>query len=85
MLAGYGLAKTAQEMLPVTITLGLAGALETLVSQSYGQKKYLKCAHYLNKQYILITILFIPLSMILYNIEPILTAFGQDQLASEFA
>jgi Na+-driven multidrug efflux pump len=36
MIAGYGLAKTGIEMLPVTITLGFAGALETLVSQSYG-------------------------------------------------
>jgi hypothetical protein len=32
MLAGYGLAKLLIEMLPISVTIGFAGALETLVS-----------------------------------------------------
>jgi hypothetical protein len=32
MLAGYGLAKLLVDMLPMGITIGFAGALETLVS-----------------------------------------------------
>jgi Na+-driven multidrug efflux pump len=49
MLAGIGLAKSIFEMLPACFAIGSSGALETLVSQSYGKKDYKKCGDYLNK------------------------------------
>lgn len=38
MLAGVGLASTLICAIPLSLTLGISGVLETLVSQAYGRK-----------------------------------------------
>ena len=85
MIAGIGLAKSLFEMFPACFTIGCAGALETMVSQSYGKNNFKQCGDYLNKQYILITALYIPISLILFFSEDILIAFNQDAAAAKYA
>ena len=49
MIAGLGQAWSLMIMLPYSITNGVSGVLETLVSQAYGSNNYKLCGQYLNK------------------------------------
>jgi len=49
MLAGMGLAFSLSVAIPLALTYGISGVLETLVSQAYGSKQFYLCGVYLNK------------------------------------
>jgi len=66
-LGGIGLANSLFCSIPLAVTYGISGVLETLVSQAYGNKQYYLCGIYLNKQIFIVTILFIPIGFVLYN------------------
>lgn len=84
-LAGIGLANSIVCSVPLALTYGLSGVLETLVSQAYGQKQYKLCGVYLNRQLSLISLFYIPIGALMYNSEPILVSvFGQDPEASYY-
>jgi MATE family multidrug resistance protein len=72
MLGGIGLANSLFNSIPFAITLGISGVLETLVSQAYGSKEYHLCGTYLNKQIFIVTVLFIPIGLLLFNSKFIL-------------
>ena len=61
-----GLAICLLDMLPMAIAMGFAGALETLVSQYFGKEDYHLCGQFLNKQLILVTIVYLPVAAILF-------------------
>ena len=85
MLSGVGMATVLITTLPLSLTYGISGVLETLVSQAYGCQKYGLCINYLYKQIAIITILFIPISFILLNSETLMRdVFQQDEKAAYF-
>lgn len=57
---------------------GLNGALETLVSQSYGAGKYQECGIFLNRGKIVATLVMIPIIIIYLLADKILIALHQD-------
>uniref|UniRef100_A0A7S3N2X1 Uncharacterized protein n=1 Tax=Euplotes harpa TaxID=151035 RepID=A0A7S3N2X1_9SPIT len=61
------------------------GAMDTLVSQAYGDKEYYLCGCYLNRGRILQALIFIPEMILLCFTKPILIYLGQDEQTSEVA
>ena len=56
------------------VVQGLNGALETLVSQSYGAKKYEACGIFLNRGKVVATMVMIPIVIIYLLSDKILIA-----------
>ena len=56
------------------VVQGLNGALETLVSQSYGAKKYEACGIFLNRGKVVATMIMIPIVIIYLLSDKILIA-----------
>lgn len=82
-LVGIGLANTLIEGFPLMITLGVSSAVESLVSQAYGNKQYKLCGAFLNKQIMLVTAAFLPIIVGFYNSKNILVnVLGQNELAA---
>lgn len=85
MLAGVGLGNTILNMCGMSIILGLNLALETFVSQSFGQGNLQLCGLYLNRGRFILTILFIPLCMVFSQTGFILECLGQDPQVAYYA
>lgn len=58
------------------ITYGLNGALETLISQSYGYGMYKMCGIYLNRGRAVVTAVFLFIAMLLLASDKILISIG---------
>lgn len=71
-------------MLPYSITTGVSSVLETLVSQAYGSNHNQLCGKYLNQHLFLITIIFGPVALTLYNSKMLLTALSQNSEAATY-
>jgi len=76
---GIGLGILLVNMVSTSITMGLNGALDTLVSQAYGSKQYYLCGTYFNKARLLHAILFIPIGLILLFSNHLLAFVGQNK------
>jgi Na+-driven multidrug efflux pump len=76
MLVGVGMGNVIINMLGLAVIYGMNMALETLVSQSYGQGNLELCGVYLNRGRFIITLCFIPIAMILTKVQFILTFIG---------
>ena len=76
MMAGAGLGTMIQNMLGLSIMIGLNGGIETLVSQSYGVNKLKQCGTYLNRGRLVLFLFFIPMSFVLWNSKTILIAIN---------
>lgn len=74
MLAGIGLANAIIYCFPLSLTYGISSILETMVSQAYGSGEYYLCGMYLNRQILMISIIFVPMSMILIRSDYLLTS-----------
>lgn len=85
MLAGVGLGTLYVNIFCQSIILGLNGALQTLVSQSFGAGKIRECGVILNRGRIIALLAFIPIVIILCLCEPFMLAVGMDAEASEYA
>ena len=84
-LGAVGLGNMLINVICFSIAFGLNGAIDTLVSQSYGDKEYYLWGCYLNRGRILQALLFIPEMIILLFAKPILIYFGQDEATAEIA
>ena len=84
-LAGVGMANMYINILILSISYGLSSSLNTLISQSYGQKDYRLCGIYLNRARILITIVFIPMIFVLLYTETIFIVMGFEPMASHYS
>jgi MATE family multidrug resistance protein len=82
MIGGVGLGNMVSNIIGLSFIYGLNMTLETLVSQASGGKNLELCGIYLNRGRVLLTILFLPISGILFNIEPALLALNQDPKVS---
>lgn len=83
-VAGLGLALSLKVMLPYAITIGVSGVLETLVSQAHGNNMQWLCGLNLNRHLLMVTAMFIPIGVILWNIEFILTSLGQQEAPAKY-
>ena len=54
-----------QNMIGLSIVIGLNGALETLVSQAYGAGNLQLCGTYLNRGLMIVVVCFIPITLAL--------------------
>jgi MATE family multidrug resistance protein len=85
LLAGVGMGNMLINVLCFAIVQGLNGALETLVSQSFGAMKYEQCGIFLNRGKVVATMIMIPI-IILYSVsDKILIALDQDPAISKIA
>ena len=78
LLAGVGMGNMLVNVLCFAVIQGLNGALETLVSQSYGAGKYQECGIFLNRGKIVATLVMIPIIIIYLLADKILIALHQD-------
>lgn len=77
-LAGVGMGEFII-VIWLSISFGFNGAIDTLVSQAYGDTKYYLWGCYLNRCRILLFLISIPQLCFLYNVRYILTLMGQDE------
>lgn len=85
MLAGVGLANMTMAFTGYMFLMGLNSCIETFVSQAAGSGKIELCGIYLNRARFLFTLFFIPLALILLQIEKVLLFLGQDPGVSKYA
>ena len=78
LLAGVGMGNMLINVLCFAVIQGLNGALETLVSQSYGAREYEACGIFLNRGKVVATIIMIPIIIIYIFSDKILIALEQD-------
>lgn len=71
-----------QEMINL---VSLNGALETLVSQSYGSGNLKLCGTYLNRGRFILLCSFVPVAIILSNAQIILVTIGQNAQVANYA
>ena len=85
LMAGIGMGNMLINVFCFAITNGLNGALETLVSQSFGSKRYRECGIYLSRGRIIVSIILVPIMLIFVLSDQILVAIGQDPRVSYLA
>ena len=84
-MAGVGLGTMCQAFLGYMLIIGLNASVETFVSQASGAKNMHLCGVYLNRGRFIMTCAFIPATMALLYIEPLLVHLGQDPEISAYA
>ena len=77
-LAGVGLGTTINHVLAMSIISGVANAMDTLVSQTYGSGNLKLIGVYLNRARVICTLAFVPLAILVFNAKTLLLAVGQD-------
>ena len=75
-LAGVGLGNIFLSMFGRHIICSTNSALETFVSQAFGQGKLRLAGHYMNRAKMILTAVYIPLAIMLVFSEKILVAIG---------
>ncbi|CAI2385954.1 unnamed protein product [Moneuplotes crassus] len=83
-LGGVGLANMLLNVVCFSIGMGLNGAIDTLVSQAYGNHKYYLCGCYLNRGRIIQAMFFIPEVIILLFTKEILILLAQEEDAADY-
>ena len=85
ILAGVGLGIMLQNVFGLSIVLGINGAIETLVSQAYGNGNLHLCGIYLNRGRFVVLLTFIPLVALLCNTENILVLINQNAEIAKYS
>jgi MATE family multidrug resistance protein len=85
ILAGVGIGNMFVNICGLSIVFGFNGALETLVSQAYGAGNLDLCGVYLNRGRFVLLCAFVPVVIMLFQCESILTKIGQDASVSKYA
>lgn len=76
-LAGVGLGNMLINMICYSIGMGLNGAIDTLVSQAYGDREYYLCGCYLNRGRLIQAFAFVLEACVLIFTKDILLILGQ--------
>jgi len=84
-LAGVGMGNMILNVSTLSILMGLNGAADTLVSQSFGADNMRACGVYLNRGRLVLTISFIPMIFILHYSDRVLIGLGQDPLVAYYS
>ena len=77
-LAAVGLGNAIQNMIGISIIVGMNGALNSLVSQAGGAGNLDLCIMYLHRSKIVMTLCLIPIGILILNSESLLLVMGQD-------
>lgn len=85
MLAGVGLANMTQAFLGYMFIIGLNSSIETFVSQAAGANNMKLCGIYLNRGRFIMTCAFIPISILLLQVENVLIGLGQNVMVAGYA
>jgi len=85
LLAGVGMGNLIVSVFGISLFIGLNGALETLVSQAYGNRNLKLCGIYLNRGRFMLLLLNIPIVYVLCNAEAILLLLKQDKKVAQNA
>lgn len=78
LLGGLGLGGLTLGLFLLAISVTFNGALDTLISQAYGQGDQKLCWIYLNRQLYLTTLVCVPLAITSFFCDSIFVAMGQD-------
>ena len=78
ILAGVGIGTTTYNMLGLSIGMGIASALDTFCTHSFGANQFYLMGCYLNRARIILSIVYIPIFFIILFLEPILLQINQD-------
>jgi len=81
-LAGIGLGNMMIIIFPYSVMIGINTALETFVSRAAGRNNLKDCGLYLHRSILVISIIFIPVSIILCFTKQILTSIGIDEASA---
>ena len=85
IMAGVGMGNMLLNVFVFATCQGLNGALESLVSQSYGFKRYEQCGIYLNRGRLIVTAVQIPIFIFLAFSDTLLIAIGQDAQIAHYS
>ena len=75
MLSGVGLGNMFINCFWISMYMGINGALETLVSQAFGAKNNKLCGNALNRGYMSLIIVFVPIAIFLFFVRDTLILF----------
>ncbi|KAL2631995.1 hypothetical protein R1flu_016681 [Riccia fluitans] len=84
-LSGSSIASTFAVVTGPNIMMGMACAVETLCGQAYGAKEYRLTGIFLQRAVFVLTLVGIPISIVWWNMAPILKLMGQDPAISDVA
>lgn len=84
-LAGIGLGNMMIIVVPYSVMIGINTALETFVSRAAGRNNLKDCGLYLHRSILIITVIFIPVSLLLWYTEWVLTSAGIESEAASVA
>ena len=76
LIAGVGMASTMLNFMGWSVLLGMNSALDTLVSQSAGAGNLELCGVYLNRGRFIMTVAFVPVCLLTFQIESIMLFLG---------
>lgn len=77
-LAGIGLGNMMIIIVPYSVMIGINTALETFVSRAAGRGNLKDCGLYLHRSIMVITVVFIPVSILLCHTDILLISLGID-------
>ena len=69
----------------ISFWVGLNGAIDTWVSQAFGEKEYYLCGCYLNRGRIIQAVLFIPQALLFFLTKPLLLYLEQEEASADVA
>ncbi|OIW06960.1 hypothetical protein TanjilG_18348 [Lupinus angustifolius] len=84
-LSGIAIAISLCAVSGFSLLFGMSCALETLCGQAYGAQQYKKFCVQIYTGLVSLTLASIPLSLLWFNLEKLLTLLGQDPLISQEA
>ncbi|KAL2654054.1 hypothetical protein R1flu_022182 [Riccia fluitans] len=84
-LSSSQIAFTTAQATGLNVMMGLASGLETLCGQAYGAKEYRLTGIFLQRAVVVLIIISIPISLVWWNMGPILLFIGQDPAISDGA
>lgn len=85
MMVGAGLGNMTENFLAVSIVQGMNTTVDTLVSSAFGAGDKKLCSVYLTRGRFILCFMYIPITLLLINIETLLVSLGQDKEASKYA
>ncbi len=78
ILAGVGMANMHLNISCMSLILGMNSVLDTLLTQSYGYGDFRQCGIHLNRSRIIMTCIYVPLSLFLLQTETLYIFMGFD-------
>ena len=85
-MLGYNLGYILLDSVTLYIIMGMNGAMETKVSQAYGAGQLNLCGVYLNRAWLINTLIQVPLMFaLLFSCLPLLEAMDQDSTVCSYA